>query len=377
MANKTEKPTQKKLQDASKKGQILKSRDLTVSVIMLVGTLYLGYVFDVHHIMSILEYILDHNAKPDIWDYFKAMGIGWLKTIIPFLLVCMFTTILVSWFQSKMQLATEAVKLKFDSLNPVNGLKRIFGLKTVKEFVKAILYIIFFALEIKVFWSNHKSLLFKTLDGDIISLLSDWGEMLFLLILYCLGSMIIVLIFDFIAEYFLFMKDMKMDKQEVKREYKEQEGNPEIKSKRRERHQEILSEQLKSDVSNSRLMIANPTHIAIGIYFKPHLSPIPLISVRETNEVALAVRKYAKEIGIPIITDKKLARKIYATHRRYDYVSFENIDEILRLLLWLEDVENAGQPVPDEQLSSEDKYIEGEDTKSENNDNNLKIKHVS
>ncbi|EOS0690917.1 EscU/YscU/HrcU family type III secretion system export apparatus switch protein, partial [Escherichia coli] len=66
------------------------------------------------------------------------------------------------------------------------------------------------------------------------------------------------------------------------------------------------------------------------------------------------------------------ARKIYATHRRYDYVSFENIDEILRLLLWLEDVENAGQPVPDEQLSSEDKYIEGEDTKSENNDNNLK-----
>ncbi|MBC0470971.1 EscU/YscU/HrcU family type III secretion system export apparatus switch protein [Escherichia coli] len=370
MANKTEKPTQKKLQDASKKGQILKSRDLTVSVIMLVGTLYLGYVFDVHHIMSILEYILDHNAKPDIWDYFKAMGIGWLKTIIPFLLFCMFTTILVSWFQSKMQLATEAVKFKFDSLNPVNGLKRIFGLKTVKEFVKAILYIIFFALAIKVFWSNHKSLLFKTLDGDIISLLSDWGEMLFLLILYCLGSMIIVLIFDFIAEYFLFMKDMKMDKQEVKREYKEQEGNPEIKSKRRERHQEILSEQLKSDVSNSRLMIANPTHIAIGIYFKPHLSPIPLISVRETNEVALAVRKYAKEIGIPIITDKKLARKIYATHRRYDYVSFENIDEILRLLLWLEDVENAGQPVPDEQFSSEDKFIEGEDTEIENKDNN-------
>ncbi|AZA00614.1 EscU/YscU/HrcU family type III secretion system export apparatus switch protein [Escherichia coli] len=369
-ANKTEKPTQKKLQDASKKGQILKSRDLTVCVIMLVGTLYLGYVFDVHHIMSILEYILDHNAKPDIWDYFKVMGIGWLKTIIPFLLVCMFTTILVSWFQSKMQLATEAIKFKFDSLNPVNGLKRIFGLKTVKEFVKAILYIIFFALAIKLFWSNHKSLLFKTLDGDIISLLSDWGEMLFLLILYCLGSMIIVLIFDFIAEYFLFMKDMKMDKQEVKREYKEQEGSPEIKSKRRERHQEILSEQLKSDVSNSRLMIANPTHIAIGIYFKPHLSPIPLISVRETNEVALAVRKYAKEIGIPIITDKKLARKIYATHRRYDYVSFENIDEILRLLLWLEDVENAGQPVPDELLPSEDKFKEGEDTKSENKDNN-------
>ncbi|EOT8211324.1 EscU/YscU/HrcU family type III secretion system export apparatus switch protein [Escherichia albertii] len=354
MANKTEKPTDKKLKDASKKGQILKSRDLTVSLIMLVGTLYLGYVFDVHHIMSILEYILDHNAKPDIWDYFKAIGIGWLKTIVPFLLVCMFTTILVSWFQSKMKLATEAIKLKFDSLNPINGLKKIFSLKTLKEFVKAILYIVFFCLAIRVFWGNNKSLLFKTLDGDIISLLSDWGEMLFLLVLYCLVSMIIILIFDYIAEYFLFMKDMKMDKQEVKREYKEQEGNPEVKSKRRERHQEILSEQLKSDVSNSRLMIANPTHIAIGIYFKPNLSPIPLISVRATNQVALAIRCYAQEIGIPVITDKKLARKIYATHRRYDYVSFENLDEILRLLLWLEDVENAGQPDATEEPVLED-----------------------
>ncbi|EPC0820894.1 EscU/YscU/HrcU family type III secretion system export apparatus switch protein [Escherichia albertii] len=354
MANKTEKPTDKKLKDASKKGQILKSRDLTVSLIMLVGTLYLGYVFDVHHIMSILEYILDHNAKPDIWNYFKAIGIGWLKTIVPFLLVCMFTTILVSWFQSKMKLATEAIKLKFDSLNPINGLKKVFSLKTLKEFVKAILYIVFFCLAIRVFWGNNKSLLFKTLDGDIISLLSDWGEMLFLLVLYCLVSMIIILIFDYIAEYFLFMKDMKMDKQEVKREYKEQEGNPEVKSKRRERHQEILSEQLKSDVSNSRLMIANPTHIAIGIYFKPNLSPIPLISVRATNQVALAIRRYAQEIGIPVITDKKLARKIYATHRRYDYVSFENLDEILRLLLWLEDVENAGQPDATEEPVLED-----------------------
>lgn len=79
--------------------------------------------------MSILEYILDHNAKPDIWDYFKAMGIGWLKTIIPFCWFACSQQYLSPRFQSKMQLATEAVKFKFDSLNPVNGLKRIFGLK--------------------------------------------------------------------------------------------------------------------------------------------------------------------------------------------------------------------------------------------------------
>lgn len=77
-----------------------------------------------------------------------------------------------------------------------------------------------------------------------------------------------------------------------------------------------------------------------------------------------------RKSGYQLLQIKKISTKIYATHRRYDYVSFENIDEILRLLLWLEDVENAGQPVPDEQFSSEDKFIEGEDTEIENKDNN-------
>ncbi|HFY5836093.1 TPA: SPI-1 type III secretion system export apparatus protein SpaS, partial [Salmonella enterica subsp. enterica serovar Typhimurium] len=136
-----------------------------------------------------------------------------------------------------------------------------------------------------------------------------------------------------------------MDKEEVKREMKEQEGNPEVKSKRREVHMEILSEQVKSDIENSRLIVANPTHITIGIYFKPELMPIPMISVYETNQRALAVRAYAEKVGVPVIVDIKLARSLFKTHRRYDLVSLEEIDEVLRLLVWLEEVENAGKDV--------------------------------
>ncbi|MFV8808506.1 EscU/YscU/HrcU family type III secretion system export apparatus switch protein, partial [Yersinia enterocolitica] len=178
---------------------------------------------------------------------------------------------------------------------------------------------------------------------DISSLFQAWGEMLLLLVLYCLGSLIVILILDYVAEYFLFMKDMKMDKEEVKREYKDQEGNPEVKYQRKELHREILSEQLKSDINNSRLIIANPTHIAVGIFFKPNLSPIPLISIRESNQMALAVRAYAEEVGVPVIRNIKLARRIYASHRRYDYVCLKELDAVLRLLFWLEDVENAGK----------------------------------
>ncbi|MGC6745393.1 EscU/YscU/HrcU family type III secretion system export apparatus switch protein [Escherichia coli] len=127
--------------------------------------------------MSILEYILDHNAKPDIWDYFKSYG-GWLvENDHSFLLVCMFTTILVSGFKVKMQLATEAVKFKFDSLNPVNGLKRIFGLKNRKKnLLKQFFYIIFCIGEQSIFGVIINHCFLKTLDGDIISFIIRLGR---------------------------------------------------------------------------------------------------------------------------------------------------------------------------------------------------------
>ncbi|MGL5666181.1 MAG: EscU/YscU/HrcU family type III secretion system export apparatus switch protein, partial [Shewanella sp.] len=190
-------------------------------------------------------------------------------------------------------------------------------------------------------WSKKKVILFSQLNGDPMAIAIIWRELLLSLVMICLACIVVVLLLDALAEYFLFMKEMKMDKQEVKREMKEQDGNPEIKSRRREMHMEILSEQVKSDIENSRLIIANPTHIAMGIYFKPELLPIPLISVKETNQRALAVRAYAEKMGVPVVTDVKLARRIFATHRRYDFVSLEEIDEVLRLLVWLEQVENA------------------------------------
>lgn len=341
MANKTEKPTKKRLQDASKKGQILKSRDLVVTCIMLTGVIYIVFIFDVRDVVDAIERVFDNNFELDIWDFFCVLTLAWMKMIGPLFLACAFTTILLSLAQSRLRIATEALKLNFNALNPVNGLKRIFSLRTVKELIKAILYLLFITLAAIGFWEKKKSVFFSTLNGDLSSLFQTWGGLLFQLFVYVLSSFVIILVLDLLAEYFIFMKDMKMDKEEVKREYKEQEGDPAVRSKRKEMHREILSEQMKSDISNSRLIIANPTHIAIGIYFKPDISPIPVISVKAANAQALAVRKYAEKINIPVVRDIKLARRIYATHKLYDYVCLEEIDAILELLFWLEDVENA------------------------------------
>ncbi|KVT72958.1 EscU/YscU/HrcU family type III secretion system export apparatus switch protein [Burkholderia ubonensis] len=354
MANKTEKPTRKRLQDAAKKGQSFKSRDLIVACLTLCGVAYLVSFGSLVELMGVFRQALDDGFQQDMQRYAQAVFWLGLKLLLPVLLLCVAASVLPTLLQTGFVLASEALKFDLSVLNPVNGFKKLFSLRTVKEAVKALLYLTSFVVAVMVVWHKHKVLLFSQLNGSPADMAMVWRELLLSLVLLCLVCIAAVLILDALAEYLLFMKDMKMDMQEVKREMKEQEGNPEIKSRRREVHMEILSEQMKSDVKNSRLIIANPTHIAVGIFFKPELSPILLISVLETNQRALAVRVYAEKVGVPVVTDVRLARRIFASHRRYDLVNLDELDEVLRLLVWLEQVENAGvvetaQPVPSEQ----------------------------
>ncbi|MEO4026465.1 EscU/YscU/HrcU family type III secretion system export apparatus switch protein [Chromobacterium vaccinii] len=343
MADKTEKPTHKHLRDSAKKGQSFKSKDLIVACLTLAGVVYLVSFGSLVELMGVFRQAVAHGFQLGMQGY--AMAVAWLgiKLLLPIFLLCVLASALPSLLLSGFVLATEALKLNLEALNPVQGFKKLFSLRTVKEVVKAVLYLASFAVAAVVVWRKHKQLLFAQLHGGPMDMASIWRELLLSLVLTCLGCIALIIVLDALAEYFLFMKDMKMEKEEVKREMKEQEGNPEVKSRRREVHMEILSEQVKSDVSNSRLIVANPTHIAIGIYFKPELSPIPLVSVLETNQRALAVRAYAEKVGVPVIRDIPLARRIFASHRRYSFISMEEIDAVLRLLVWLEEVENAGQ----------------------------------
>ncbi|KUM05624.1 EscU/YscU/HrcU family type III secretion system export apparatus switch protein [Chromobacterium subtsugae] len=348
MSNKTEQPTRKRLRDSAKKGQSFKSRDLVVACLTLCGVAYLVSFGSLVELMGAFRQAIAGGFSLDMAGYAKTVAWLGLKLLLPIFLLCVAASALPALLQSGFVLASEALKLNLSALNPVNGFKKLFSLRTVKEAVKALLYLASFAAAVAVIWRKHKELLFSQLNGSPLDMAGVWRELLLSLVLTCLGCIVLVLLLDAIAEYFLFMKDMKMDKQEVKREMKEQEGNPEIKSRRREAHMEILSEQVKSDIENSRLIIANPTHIAIGIYFRPEVVPIPFVSVLETNQRALAVRAYAEKVGVPVVRDVPLARRIFAGHRRYSFVSLEEVDEVLRLLVWLEQVENAGQPEPDD-----------------------------
>ncbi|CAM3854379.1 EscU/YscU/HrcU family type III secretion system export apparatus switch protein [Serratia silvae] len=339
--NKTEKPTAKKIKDAAQKGQSFKSKELVITCLLLVGMGYLLRFIDFSTLTDVWRLAIVNNFSQDFHSYGNVVVLAGLKILLPFIGLCVVAATLPTLLQTGFLLASKALKLNFSSLNPVNGFKKMFSLRTVKDAVKSILFLTGFCFAGVVFWHNEKAKLFSQINMPIGQLFHVWAGFLSSMVMTCLLFGMMVVVLDALAEYFLHIKDLKMDKQEVKREHKEQDGNPEIKSKRKQVHSELLSEQVKSDVKNSKVIIANPTHIAVGIYINAEMMNIPFISVMETNQRALAVRAYAEEVGVPVVENIALARHIFNTHKRYSFVGLDEIDDIFKILIWLEQVESA------------------------------------
>ena len=338
---KTEKPTAKKRKEAAQKGQSFKSKDLVIACLILMGVQYLINFSDVIEIVTLWHRAVENGFDLGVKDYTYTVLWTGVKVFLPFLLLCIAASAFPALLQTGFLIATKALKIDFSALNPVNGFKKLFSLRTAKDIVKTVLFLGSFIVAGMVFWDKNRSVVFSLLNATPSQMLVVGGQLFSALVYLCLSCALFVFVLDALAEFFLHIKDLKMDKQEVKREHKEQDGDPEIKSKRKELRQELLSEQVKSDIENSKVIIANPTHVAVGIYLNLEVVGIPFISVLETNQRALAVRAYAEKVGVPVVENVKLARQILKTHRRYSFVSIEALDEVIGILIWLNEVENA------------------------------------
>ncbi len=262
---KTEKPTQKKLRDSAKKGETYKSRDMIAACILGAGLLFMTTLSFSDVEMIFRDFVMRGENISPAYATSKILML-FLELTIPFVGVCIVATVLPSLLQSKFTLAFEAIKFNLSALDPISGFKKIFSQKTVKEFVKALIYFLVFNVVIYMFYREYNNVLYSLVYAQTSSIAAIWLEGGVMLVLLCLGAFLFIILLDGIVDYYLYIKELKMEKHEVKQEYKEQEGNPEVKHRRRELHQEILSAQTRNDIEQSNFILANPTHIAIGVY---------------------------------------------------------------------------------------------------------------
>ncbi|SFN66687.1 type III secretion protein U [Izhakiella capsodis] len=344
MAEKTEKPTSKRRKDSAKKGQTFKSKDLITTLILLIGIYFLTHFLSLESFVSFYTMLLRCNTQVSMNAFLLKLTHIFILLSLPFISLCVLVGFTSTLLQTRFSVATEVIKLNFKALNFVEGIKKIFSIRTVKELVRSLCYLLIFVLTCYSLFHLYLKQILVLYRTNISGLINCWMLLAEKTVFLFIGWSILLTLADIIAEYFLHFKDIKMEKHEVKQEHKELEGNPQIKSARRQSHLEILSVEEMTAVRNSEVILANPTHIAIAIYFNPDIAALPFIALRCSNMKAKAAIAYAEKMGIPVVRNILLTRRIYKYYQQFNFISVNDdaLIDVMKILIWLKQVEVAG-----------------------------------
>lgn len=346
MAEKTESATPKKLRDARKKGQVAKSQDFP-SAITFVVSIATTLVASTYLFETLASYIVTmfklSSSNMDMQN--RAGGIFNMalqvifNTSIPIVALTCCVGVLVNFLVIGPVFSMEAMKPDIKRLNPVSNIKNMFKFKTIFELLKSIFKISgALVLIYSVVWTSLPEIV-ATAALPVAGAAAVFGQFLIKVIIRVGIFFLIIAIFDLIFQKRNFAKEMKMEKFEVKQEYKDTEGDPQMKSKRRQTAQEIAYQEGPMSVKRAKAVITNPVHIAVAIEYNAETEPAPRIVTMGKGTIADLIMKIAQENGIPIMRNVTLAQLLYEKGKISDFIPEEAYQAVAEILRWLEGLE--------------------------------------
>lgn len=319
-ADKTEKPTPKRIQDARKQGQVAKSQDFNGAMVLIAATMMMGmvgpYAYGVfyNHMRSTFETLGQVRAMT--LDSFNGLLTETIYALVmlmlPILLGVMVVAILSNLLMVRPLLAIDAIKPKLDKINPLNGFKRLWSMRSIIEVVKAILKMVLIGACAWSIIQSHLGELMSLMLGDMIT---GWAAVFGVLGKIAVWSAIIFIvmgILDWRYQAWQLEKQLRMTRQEIKDERKNQDGDPMIKSRIRQMGIQMSRNRQLAQVPTADVVITNPTHFAIALKYDPDVSPAPFVIAKGKDHFALKIKERAKEHGVPTVENKPLARALYA-----------------------------------------------------------------
>ena len=316
---KTEKATPKRKRDERKKGNIFKSTDL-VTVFSLLVSFYSLKLFGPFICQTlerlIKQYFAFATSKRTITDadahIFLIDGCRTIAmTALPLLLISGLVAIVVTMAQTQMLVSTESIKFKFSHLNPLNGFKKMFSLRSVVELLKAaakigiLLYIVYD--KFIEYMPKFRSLV----DMEILQALSVFSEFIMSLVLTCGVIFMFLAVGDYVYQWWEYEKNLRMSKHEIKEEYKHTEGDPQVKGKIKERQRKQAMSRMMQSVPQADVVIRNPTHFAVAIKYDAEKNNAPVVLAKGADLVAKRIIEVAEENKIMTIENKPLARGLF------------------------------------------------------------------
>lgn len=320
---KTEPASQKKLDDARKEGNVAKSKEIVNAVTLIFAFLFLkamigsigGNIMNIYGILyeRIPTYASDANeitvnsAMLILSEMLKQL----ILIILPFLIAGFIISFMMEFIQIKWMVTTKPLKPKFSKLNPVKGVKRIFSKQSLMNLLKSMGIVVICAA---VFFSSlgaFKDMLFQLYDLSIMHAIEAIGDFIFDTALKISAIYLVIGLADFAFQKWKFKEDMKMTKQEVKDEYKNQEGDPKVKSQQKARMRQASMRRMMQQLPKADVVITNPTHFAVALMYDTKIASAPLVIAKGEDYLAQRIKEKARENKIEIVENKPLARALY------------------------------------------------------------------
>jgi len=315
---KSEEPTSKRLADARKKGQVPRSRELNTMALTMIGVAgimlfgnHFGAGFESQfrqHLVLSREDMFDTYA---VLDHLVSAVEGALLMILPFFGVMIVVAVLASVALGGFNVSFQAMQPKLSKLDPIKGMKRVFGPKGLMELFKSLAKFLLVSLVTAlVLWSWNDDIIAlgsKDVQVALVESLSmtGWAS------LWIASTMILMALLDVPFQLWQHKKELRMTQQEVKDEFKQTEGRPEVKGRIRQLQREMAQARMMAEVPKADVIVTNPTHYAVALRYDPDSMNAPLLVAKGKDLIAANIRETGDEHNIPRIEAPVLARAIY------------------------------------------------------------------
>jgi len=318
---KTEKATPKRKKDERKKGNVFLSQEV-VTVFTLIATFYVLRMmmpFAIDTIEAGIKHFTSLAATEDTLTYAELqrhyidLALIFAKTALIPLLVCGLVAAIATMAQTKLLFSAKGFTFKASRISPAQGFKKMFSARSAVELLKSILKITILLFVIYSVLKSNLSQFPRMMDMTFNGSLSATGAIIFAIVLKAGTLFIVLAAADYLYQWWDYEKNLRMTKQEVKDEYKQTEGDPQIKSRIRGLQQQRARRRMMQNVPKADVVIRNPTHLAIAIKYDQNVNRAPVVVAKGADELALRIVRVAEESGVYITENKPLARALYET----------------------------------------------------------------
>ncbi|MCK8826298.1 flagellar biosynthesis protein FlhB [Natroniella acetigena] len=339
---KTEDPTPKRRQEAREEGQVASSKELNSAFTLLFSFIVLYFLmrYLIEQIIeftykSFASYLTMEITANNFYNLLLEIGFLGFRLIAPILLIVTAVGVTITYLQIGFLFTPKVLVPKLNKLNPIEGAKQLFSKRTFVELIKSlakvgiITYISY--LTIRDVLSQY--LLLTTVGlNHALELIGDTA---FSLAMRVSAFMIVIGIIDLIYQKWEHEQQLKMTKQEVKEERKQMEGSPEVKSKRKQKQQEMAMSRMMQEVPEADVVITNPTHIAVAVKFDLETMEVPILIAKGQGEIAQRIKEVATENEIEIVEEKPLARALYKLVEIGDEIPYELYQAVAEILAYV------------------------------------------